>query len=286
MKPASLLFVSFFITIHVLFGQTDSITIVKAGWSSQKIAPGIRLKIYHFTDSSLFNSNQNITILEIKHKRKTVFDLGYEPQKLKYTSTFGKEANAIAALNGTFFDVKNGGSVDLIKANGKMINENRLDKNSERSAHQKAALLFENGKLGIAKWDGTAEWEKQLDAEDMMVTGPLLILDKQPEQLDTASAFNKTRHPRTAVAVTKKNRILLITIDGRNANAAGMSLFELSSFLRWMKTIDGINLDGGGSTTLWIRGQPGTGVVNYPTDNKKWDHEGERKVANVVLVKY
>jgi hypothetical protein len=27
------------------------------------------------------------------------------------------------------------------------------------------------------------------------------------------------------------------------------------------------------------------GIVNFPTDNKKWDHEGQRKVANVVLLK-
>lgn len=64
-----------------------------------------------------------------------------------------------------------------------------------------------------------------------------------------------------------------------------MSLFELSKLMRWLKSDDAINLDGGGSTTLWINNQPENGVVNYPSDNKKWDHEGERKVANVVLLK-
>ncbi|MBP8067250.1 MAG: phosphodiester glycosidase family protein, partial [Pedobacter sp.] len=39
---------------------------------------------------------------------------------------------------------------------------------------------------------------------------------------------------------------------------------------------------GGGSTTLWTEK---LGVINYPSDNKKWDHEGERKVANVVILK-
>jgi exopolysaccharide biosynthesis protein len=78
---------------------------------------------------------------------------------------------------------------------------------------------------------------------------------------------------------------LFITIDGRDDNAAGMNLFELRNFLRWMKACDAINLDGGGSTTLWIYNQPDNGVVNYPSDNKVWDHLGERKVANVLLVK-
>lgn len=285
MKSASFFLLFLIISTEVAFSQSDSLTVVKASWVKQKIAPGVRLKQYWFKDSSLFNSNQNISILEIKPRRKIVFDLAYEPQELKHTSTFGKNANAVAALNGTFFDVKNGGSVDLIKADGNIINENRLNKDGERAGHQKSALLFKDGKLSIAKWDGSAGWEKQLDAEDIMVSGPLLIINEQTEQLDTAVAFNKLRHPRTAVALTKKNRILLITVDGRNANAAGMSLFELTNFLHWMKTRDGMNLDGGGSTTLWVNGQPGTGIVNYPTDNKKWDHEGERKVANAVLVK-
>jgi exopolysaccharide biosynthesis protein len=101
------------------------------------------------------------------------------------------------------------------------------------------------------------------------------------EKLDTANTFNKSRHPRSAIALTKNNRILLVTIDGRHENSAGMSLFELRKLLGWLKATDAINLDGGGSTTLWVKNK----VVNYPSDNKKWDHEGERKVANVILLK-
>jgi exopolysaccharide biosynthesis protein len=47
---------------------------------------------------------------------------------------------------------------------------------------------------------------------------------------------------------------------------------------------DAINLDGGGSTTMYIKGQPFDGVVNYPCDNKQFDHYGERSVSNVVMI--
>ena len=267
-----------------VFAQSDSLAVVKANWKKQRITSGVRLKTFWF-NKTLFGSNQNVSILEIKPKSSLVFDLGYDAKKLISTSNFGKSANAIAALNGTFFDVANGGSVDFIKSDGVIINENRLGKAGQRSGHQGSALVFNKGKLNIAKWDGDPAWEKSLIGEDIMVSGPLLILDQKEEKLDTANTFNKTRHPRTAVAITKKNRVLLITVDGRNENAAGMSLFELSKLMRWLKSDDAINLDGGGSTTLWINNQPDSGVVNYPTDNKKWDHEGERKVANVVLLK-
>jgi exopolysaccharide biosynthesis protein len=266
-----------------LFAQ-DSLTVVEAKWITKRIAPGIKLKQHWFTNNSLFNSNQYINILEIKPKRKTQLDLGFEAKEKKRTSEFGKEGNAIAALNGTFFDVANGGSVDFIKSDGTVINENRAEKNGNRALHQKAALIFKNGKLSIAKWDGTEDWEKKLEGEDIMLSGPLLLINEQAEKLDSVG-FNVTRHPRTAIARTSNNRILLITVDGRNENSAGMNLFELSKFLKWINSSDGINLDGGGSSALWVKGKKIEGVVNHPSDNKKWDHEGERKVANVVLVK-
>lgn len=266
-----------------VFAQSDSISVVKADWKKEKILPGLHLKTFWF-NKTLFNSNQNVSILEIKQKKNLLFDLGFDAKKLITTSDFGKSANAIAAINGTFFDIANGGSVDYIRSDGMIINENRLGKNGSRAGHQSSAVLINKGKLSIAKWDGKPNWEQSLQAEDIMVSGPLLILDQQFEKLDSNN-FNKTRHPRSAIAVTKNRRILLITVDGRNENSAGMSLFELTKLMYWLKARDAINLDGGGSTALWVNNYMGNGVVNYPTDNKKWDHEGQRKVANVILLK-
>lgn len=267
-----------------LLAQTDSLSVINANWRKEKIAPGVYLKTFSF-NKSLFNSNQNVSILEIKQKKSLEFDLGYESKALIPTSEYGRRSNAIAAINGTFFDMANGGSVDYIKSDGKLINENRLGKSSERAIHQKAAVIIKNGKLSINKWNGLDNWENLIDAEDIMVSGPLLILNGKSEDLDKNNTFNKTRHPRTAVAVNKNKRVLLITVDGRNENAQGMSLFELEKLLRWIKAVNAINLDGGGSTALWINNYGENGIVNYPTDNKKWDHNGERKVANVVLLK-
>ena len=267
-----------------LFAQSDSLAVVNAEWKKEKISPGVILKTCWF-QNTLFNSNQFVSVLEIKQKKKFEFDIGYETKKLITTSDFGKQANAIAALNGTFFDIANGGSVDHIKSDGIVINKNRLGKNGSRAGHQSSALVINKGKISIAKWDGTADWENSIEGEDIMVSGPLLIMNQIHEKLDPANAFNKTRHPRTAVAIAKNKRILFLTVDGRNINSAGMSLFELSKMMSWLKADDAINLDGGGSTTLWINNYSENGIVNFPTDNKNWDHEGQRKVANVVLLK-
>lgn len=274
---------SIFISFQ-LFAQSDSLAVVNAEWKKEKISQGVILKTFWF-QNTLFNSNQFVSVLEIKQNKKLEFDIGYDTKKLITTSDFGTQANAMAALNGTFFDIANGGSVDYIKSDGKVINENRLGKNGNRAGHQRSALVINKGKITIAKWDKTPNWEKSLVGEDIMVSGPLLILDQIHEKLDPDNAFNKTRHPRTAVAIAKNKRILFITVDGRNINSAGMSLFELSKMMGWLNADDAINLDGGGSTTLWINNYQENGIVNFPTDNKKWDHEGQRKVANVVLLK-
>lgn len=88
------------------------------------------------------------------------------------------------------------------------------------------------------------------------------------------------RHPRTAIAKTEDNHLLLITVDGRReGKTEGMSAKELTIFLKnWFKPQYALNLDGGGSTTMCVKGQgdPGTNVVNYPCDNGQFDHAGER----------
>lgn len=267
-----------------IFAQSDSLAVLKADWKKEKITSGVHLKTFWF-NKSLFNSNQNVSILEIKQKRGLYLDLGYDHKILQKTSDFGRQNNALAALNGTFFDMANGGSVDYIRADGFVVNESRLGKNGNRAGHQESALVFNRGKLSIEKWNGKQDWEQSLDGEDIMVSGPLLMLNQTIEKLDTANSFNKTRHPRTAVAITKNKRVLLITVDGRNENSAGMNLFELTKLMRWLNADDAINLDGGGSTALWIKNYMETGIVNFPSDNRKWDHAGERKVANVVLLK-
>ena len=274
---------SFIILSSAALAQTDSLEVVKTNWNEQRIARGVKLKQFAFRNS-LFNSSQNISILEVKQHGRRFFDLGYDPKVLRKTSDFGKAAGALASLNGTFFDIRNGGSVDFIESNDTVINDNRLNKDGGRALHQQAAILFNKGRISIARWNGQPGWEQTLEAEDVMVTGPLLLKDGERELLDTANAFSKTRHPRTAVALTKRNRVLLITVDGRHENSKGMSLPELANVLRWLGAREAINLDGGGSTALWINNKSGGTLVNYPSDNKKWDHEGERKVANVILL--
>ena len=81
------------------------------------------------------------------------------------------------------------------------------------------------------------------------------------------------RHPRTVVGLTEDRRTaILLVVDGRTGRSIGMNGEELGSVMREFGAWQAVNLDGGGSTTLWIEGEGG--VVNRPSDG------GERTVMN------
>lgn len=96
------------------------------------------------------------------------------------------------------------------------------------------------------------------------------------------------RHPRTAVALSADNHLYLIIVDGRwKGFSEGMSACEFTKFIRkHFNPRYALNLDGGGSTTMVVKGHgdPDTGVVNYPTDNKIFDHKGQRATCTHICV--
>lgn len=284
MRPITLSLFVFTVLLlpPVIYSQnTDSINFVSAKWTVSKIKPKVKLYNYQFNKKDLFGANENISYVEVKNGWCKKFFLAAEPKLLRATSDFATANNAIAAVNGNFFDVKNGGSVDLVKVDSKVINETQVPKSGVLARHQMAGVMMKRGKLSIKKWDGSLNWAEKLPEKNVLLNGPLLFLNNEFEKLDSGS-FNTARHPRTCIGIRPGGRVIMLVVDGRNENSAGMSLFELTKIMKWLGCTGAINFDGGGSSTLWVKGR---GVVNYPSDNKKWDHDGQRKVANILYVK-
>lgn len=117
------------------------------------------------------------------------------------------------------------------------------------------------------------------EAEDITNGVPQLIkngkIEITWEQEKSSKAFVETRHPRTAVAKLKDGKFLMITVDGRSEASAGIGLEDLAKLLLEFGAIDAMNLDGGGSTTMFVGGK----IVNKPSDK-----EGERRVSDAILV--
>ena len=68
------------------------------------------------------------------------------------------------------------------------------------------------------------------------------------------------RNPRTAIGYTKDNNLIMLTADGREGSSVGLTLNELANLMKDLGCINAMNLDGGGSTVMLIKGQ----VVNRP----------------------
>ena len=89
--------------------------------------------------------------------------------------------------------------------------------------------------------------------------GPRLLkdgkIDINGQQENFKNDILNGRAPRTAVALTEDNHLLLLTIDGRQADlSVGMTLEELAQTLKDLGAVEAINLDGGGSARMVIRG--------------------------------
>jgi len=86
-------------------------------------------------------------------------------------------------------------------------------------------------------------------------------------------------HPRTAAGVMPDGRLMLFTVDGRNTgHSQGMSTTEVAQVLRHYGALHGVNLDGGGSTTL-VFADPSPRVVNVPVGSSG-QIGSERHVGN------
>ena len=285
-KQLTTLSLSMFCAIYCIAqNATNMSKFTETTWQTETLGKGITWQHFHFNDKQLFNSNQHINIVRLgKKMRKLQWVFVSGGDSLLKTSTLAQNAQATVGINGSIFDVKNGGALDFIRVDGKTLDTTVLNK-GKRAEHQKAAIVFEKNKLKILRGDSSdIKWDEKLMHDNIMVTGPLLLLDNQLVTL-MKSAFNDNRHPRSCVCITDKKETLLITIDGRTAESQGVSLPELRQIAQWLHCKDAINLDGGGSTTLYIEGKPDNGVVNMPCDNKLFDHLGERKVSNIIVVK-
>jgi hypothetical protein len=118
-------------------------------------------------------------------------------------------------------------------------------------------------------------------AQDIVGGAGLLIRDGKDVTDWSMEAFNRGfaegRHPRTLIGTAADGAIWLVTVDGRQPQlSVGMTLEELRTLARRLGLVNALNLDGGGSTTMWVQGQ----VLNSPSDPT-----GPRKVSDALIVR-
>jgi hypothetical protein len=187
------------------------------------------------------------------------------------SSFAGITPEAAAVTNGNFFDST--GSVQFLRVDDTLINPTK----DATIADEGAIVIDGSENLNLMVRPG-AGWASLTEPQVMASNTMAVASGAQWPLWPDIPFYFGDRHPRTIVGHTADNHLLMVVVDGRSPTAAGMTYSELATTLISLGAVNALGLDGGGSSTMWVRGEPSSGVVNTPSDGS------ERSVANAVAV--
>jgi hypothetical protein len=257
-----------------------------------QIADGILL--FQLDDPGLLDPAGPVAVQALRvDPRKATLEIGRgagaEPARETVERIAARRPGAIAAINAGFFSLETGRPTAFLKIDGKVVSGTRRARGAVgiRERRGRTELLFDRVRVTTAAGrrpqyepllgSSSRDWSRLPEAVGgaglLMLDGRALT-DWTDERI--AAGFDTTRHPRTIIGTDAQGAIWLVTIDGRNpALSLGMSFTELQRLSTRLGLRSALNLDGGGSTTMWVAGR----IVNHPSDP-----EGPRKVSDAILV--
>ena len=174
------------------------------------------------------------------------------------TSDIAEDVNAILAINGDYYGVREKG---YVLRNGVLYR-------STAAKGQEDLVIYEDGSFEIIN-------ESEVTAEELFEKGAVQILSFGPALLENGVISvdpndevgqAKASNPRTAIGVLGALHYLFIVSDGRTDESEGLSLYELALFAKELGAQTVYNLDGGGSSTMVFMGDviipnvAGTGI--------------------------
>jgi Phosphodiester glycosidase len=242
------------------------------------VAAGVTWRTRTFT--ALFGRKQSINVLDVDLRQPgvSVRPLPHPGTTGVVTSRLGRDAGAAAAVNGGYF-TSTYDPAGLLTVSGQTLATNPTTR------PPRSAVGFDaQGQVMFQQVPGGQPWP---GVEHAMGAGPNLVTAGQVDMTLAAEGMStglNRRHPRTAVGARADGTLVLVTVDGRTTAGTGVDLDELARLMVQLGCTQAINLDGGGSTAMWIDGQPDDGIVSYPSDNGQPDHYGERRVGNALGV--
>ena len=259
---------------------------------SEQLADGVSL--YRLDDPALLSPPGPVAVQALKlDPKKVTLEIGrgagVEPARATVDVIAARRPGAIAAVNAGFFSLETGKPTNFLKMNGKVVSGTARPRGAVGISVRGGVTTLLFDRLAVSTpAKGGLEYKPLLDSSPRdwsrvqhAVSGAgLLMLDgiELNEWRDEriTAGFDTTRHPRTVIGTDATGAIWLITVDGRNLSVSlGMSFAELQRLSKRLGLRSVLNLDGGGSTTMWAAGK----IVNHPSDPG-----GPRPVSDAILV--
>ena len=290
MKKVLFLIIALVASFVVAGQNSDSLTLVTAPRETLSLPKGV--EGYTIARVNILNSAQTISVIKYSPKRlKTVI---VQPEKLTKVAVTAAESGADFAVNAGYWDVRIDQPSTFIILDGKQI---AVTADFEKDRVDGVVCIGKN-KIVIDYCKAGEEAVYAAKHKNILASCPMLIdegvsvdheaytngmVDNADGKPVGAFYTYTQRHPRTAMGTDKSGNVYLIVVDGRSeGNAEGMTIAELTKVCEWLGLRNAINLDGGGSSTMWTKS---AGVVSYPCRNKKFDHAGDRRVSSCIVVK-
>lgn len=264
-------------TLFLIAALCISLSAYTQDWNWKTVAKDFETGHYQ---GKLFNSTQSISIIRYKATAYRT-DIANDPSiAAATTSDFGKRYNALGSINGSYFDTKALTPATYVKDDG--TKEGTLNSNEAYRADGVVAIKGRNKVVVTPVVPDNCE-KATARYREVLQSGPILITDGVSRKTWPNDSFFTSRHPRSVLGTTDDGWVYLIVIDGRSSGKAdGATIAEAVQLAEILNLTNAINLDGGGSSALW---ESTGGVISYPCDNYRYDHSGERRVPNAIVVK-
>lgn len=169
-------------------------------------------------------------------------------QSGKRVNEIAESYNAVLAINGGGFEDANGmgtGGTPI----GAVISEGKLLYDSRSTTYPLIGFDNEN-KLFVGNITGKQAID--MGIRDALAFGPILIVNGVPSQINgTGGGLN----PRTAIGQRADGAVLMLAIEGRQANSLGASQADLQNIFLEYGAVNAANLDGGSSTLMYYKGE-------------------------------
>ena len=175
-------------------------------------------------------------------------------------SSFVRDNGLLAGVNAVPFDVVSSRERRPIQNMGIVVSEGKLL--AAVNPRYDALVFYKDGRAAIVRQ--SAILPELIEEIENALGGFHRILSEGEAAERTLHGV--TRHPRSAAGISAGGGYLyLLVIDGRRPGSLGATERETALLLRSLGCEDGINFDGGGSSTLALRFPDGkVRTVNTP----------------------
>ena len=194
---------------------SDSLLVVNARWQVDSM-DGFVLKRMHFKKKECLGSNQNICVIEVPADSPRKLAFTYEPQRTP-TTVHASRNGALAAINGSFFDMGKHNPICYLRIDGVELGVNtpQASDSVHRKYYQYGTVILRNGRPYFVVPDSARLAERSWSDSNIMTAGPMLIRNGKLLPMRDDKTFVTYRHNRTAIGVRRDGTVLLVTLDGR-----------------------------------------------------------------------